>query len=674
MIRSISNRLAQFLRVHWAPLLLALLWTLVLASYAWLRHTRINSSTFDLGIKAQVIWNTWHGDWFASSMEVSHYLGDHVQLIFLLLAPLFGLWADARMLLIAQSLLLSLGGVFVYRIALRQLGDRWLAVLFTLVYLLFPLLGFVSRFDFHPVVFTIPFFLAANDLLESDHPWWASLFILLALSLREEVGLTVFAFGLYAAIFMGRRRLGLIWAAGGLAWSLTALFAIIPFFRGGSSDTVGRYAWLGESPAQILGTLLSKPGMVVQHLLVPYRAAVPVKLLLPVGFLALLAPAPLLVTLPALTYNLLSETPSQSSIYFQYLAPVVPFVFIAAIQGAQRVQNRLDEKQTRIGLAIWLGLGTLLAWAWDNPFSQVIDDPYFPVYGLDKQTDPDTFYRAEALLPPEAAVATMMAYGPHLALRPQFSLFYDRLQLLERPYGFPEEEYLLLNLSDLRWGVNARFFYNGIASAIGRLGYEAVFFENDVVLLRQGIAPQPQTGAVLARVQELLDGGGKYAPAAQETIAHLGSQWVGGALPETAVALPAQFEQGITLLGYEAPTQSAAGRPLCVTLHWQPENAVTSDYTVFLHLTAADGFVQAQSDSMPVFGYYPTSAWQAGAVIADLHCLTLPAGLAEGDYTLRSGLYDAASGRRLALIDPASSDDALDLARITVNSQQKTDN
>jgi uncharacterized membrane protein len=666
MNRLNTARLKEFLRDHWLPILLALFWGVVLSAYAWLRHMRLNSSTYDLGIKAQVIWNTWRGDWFASTIEVSHYLGDHVQLIFLLLAPLFGIWRDVRMILIVQAFVLSAGAIPVYRIALRKLDDRRTAVLFALVYLLYPLLGFINRFDFHPVVFTIPFFLAAYDLLENDQPGWATLFILLSLSLREEVGLTVFAFGLYTAVFMDRRRLGLIWAGMGLAWSLAALFWIMPAFRGGVSDTVSRYAWLGDTLGQILAGLIGKPRLVLEHLMVPYRAIVPLKLLLPVGFIALLSPAPLLVTLPALAYNLLSETPSQSSIYFQYLAPAVPFIFIAAIQGARRMQGWVGDRGSAVILAVWLGLGTLLAWVWDNPFTQVIDEPYFPVYGLGPQIETETFYKALDLLPPDAGVATMMAYGPHVALRRQFSLFYDRLQLLERPYGFPPQEYLLLNLSDLRWGVNARFFYNAILTAIGRFGYEAIFAENDVVLLQKGIDPQPLTGSVAGRVQEILDAGGKYAPAAQETIERMGQYWVVDALPQTALERPAQFAEGIRLLGYESPASSAAGRPLCVVLYWQAEREVPIDYTVFVHLTAADGYVQAQNDSQPVFGYRPTSAWEPGEIVADLHCLVVPSGITGGEYTLRAGLYDAENGSRLPLINPAGADDAFEISPITI--------
>lgn len=644
-----------------------LLWTVILSAFAITRHQRLNSSAYDLAIKAQVIWNTFQGDWFASSIEVSHYLGDHVQLIFLLLAPFFALWEDVGVLLIIQALLLSLGALPVYRIARRTLDNQPLALVFAAAYLLFPLIGFVNRFDFHPVVFSIPFLLAAFDLLEGDHPWWASLFVLLALALREEVGLTVFAFGLYVAIFMRRRGLGLLWAGVGLVWSLTAVFVVIPYFRGGASDTVGRYGWLGEDPVAMLGTLLTRPGLVLDHLLQPFRAAAVAKLLLPLGFLALLAPAPLLATLPALAYNLLSETPSQSSIYFQYLAPTVPFIFIAAIQGAARVRRwltpRLTTRQATAVLSAWIALGTLLAWALDNPFTQTIDEPYFPVYALEQLSDGAAFREAVALLPPDAPVATMMGYAPHVALRPELHLFYDRLKLEQRPFGFPQTDYLLLNLTDLRWGVNARMFYHAIETAIGQFGYEALYFKNDVLLLARGAEPQPATGAALQRVIDLLEAGGKFAPTAQETLDWMGRQWVVDAPSETAVARPAEFTNGIRLLGYEAPAERQPGQPLCVTLYWTSATAVTGNYAIFLHLIAPDGFLQTQRDSAPAFGFHPTPQWQPGEIVADMHCLRVPPGLASGPHRLVTGIYDPQTGVRVPLADGS---DALPLTEITI--------
>ena len=67
---------------------------------------------------------------------------------------------------------------------------------------------------------------------------------------------------------------------------------------------------------------------------------------------------------------------------------------------------------------------------------------------------------------------------------------------------------------------------------------------------------------------------------------------------------------------------------------------------------------------MPVFGYHPTSSWQPGEIVTDLHCVVAPSGLARGEYTIRTGLYDAGSGSRLELIDPPHAENAVDLLTI----------
>ncbi len=656
-----------FIHTHRMVILVTLCWGVVLAVYAVARHERLNSTTYDLGIEAQVIWNTWQGEWFASSIEVDNYLGDHAAFIVLLLAPLFGLWADVRILLIFQALMLAAGALPLFQIAQRWLNDRSLATLFAVVYLLYPLIGFANRFDFHPLVLVIPLLLLAYNLLELDHPGWATLAILLTLSVREEMGLTVFAFGLYVALVMVRPRLGLAWAAVGLTWSLLALFVVIPAFRSSASDTLGRYAWLGERPVDMLLGLLREPGRVLQHFLVPYRALVPVKLLLPVGFLSLLAPLMLLVALPALAYNLLSSAPSQSSIYFHYLAPAVPFIFIAAVQGANRIQNWLTPERARLVVVSCLVFGTLSSLILDNPFTKTINDPYYEVKGLEQLSDARSFQEAAALLPRNAEVATMPNYGPHLALRSQLHIFHDRARLFERPHSFPQTEYILIHLTDLRGDENTRFFYNAVQIAIGELGYGALYADNDVILLQKSADPQPlTTGVVLQRVQELLDDGGKYSPAASDTIAWMASHWISDTLPEKATADKASFEDGIDLSGHISPTSRLPGQPLCVTLYWQTETEVTNDYVVFVHLVAADGFVQAQRDSEPIFGYYPTSSWKPGEVIGDMHCLYLPLGTQEGTYFLRAGLYDRDDGQRLTVLGESEKGDSLDLLPIRI--------
>ena len=95
----------------------------------------------------------------------------------------------------------------------------------------------------------------------------------------------------------------------------------------------------------------------------------------------------------------------------------------------------------------------------------------------------------------------------------------------------------------------------------------------------------------------------------------------------------------VQLLGADYPTTITAGETLPLVLYWSPDKKPGTDYTVFVHLVNAKGDVQAQRDTQPRNGTYPTSAWPSGGVVVDEAGLTLPEGLAPGEYMMRIGLY-----------------------------------
>lgn len=139
--------------------------------------------------------------------------------------------------------------------------------------------------------------------------------------------------------------------------------------------------------------------------------------------------------------------------------------------------------------------------------------------------------------------------------------------------------------------------------------------------------------------------------------------------PVEEVAPLARLSGGITLLGYRvagsqaqsdpevlvstAPAISlpAGTRSLRLTLTWQAQIPLEEEYTVFVHLTAPDGFVKAQADRPPFEGAYPTSQWQPGETLADRYDLELNESVTPGDYLLLAGMYRPASGERLSLVD-----------------------
>lgn len=133
------------------------------------------------------------------------------------------------------------------------------------------------------------------------------------------------------------------------------------------------------------------------------------------------------------------------------------------------------------------------------------------------------------------------------------------------------------------------------------------------------------------------------------------------------VPVVASFGHQFELQGYDA-TLAAPARRLRVTLYWQASAPPKDDYTVFLHLTAPDGFVKAQQDRQPFDRLWPTGRWQVGQLFADRFEIPLDDSVPPGNYLLLTGLYTPANGQRLPLTagPPAPQPDAALLGPVTI--------
>ncbi|MBC7227583.1 MAG: glycosyltransferase family 39 protein [Thermoflexales bacterium] len=88
---------------------------------------------------------------------------------------------------------------------------------------------------------------------------------------------------------------------------------------------------------------------------------------------------------------------------------------------------------------------------------------------------------------------------------------------------------------------------------------------------------------------------------------------------------------------------TADGEETQVTLCWRSLAPLTGDYHVFVHLYDASGTLLAAGDGPPMGGAFPSSLWQPGDVILDIH--RLPP-LVEGG-RVAVGLYQLEDGARL---------------------------
>jgi hypothetical protein len=124
---------------------------------------------------------------------------------------------------------------------------------------------------------------------------------------------------------------------------------------------------------------------------------------------------------------------------------------------------------------------------------------------------------------------------------------------------------------------------------------------------------------------------------------------------------------GMNLAPNKLNAEVLRGEQLQVELFWQALDAMSADYTGFVHLLAPDGSIVAQDDHQPRRGFLPTSLWKSDTVIGDSYTLVVPQDATPGAYTLEAGMYDLATGLRLPIAqDGKTTGDSQLLTRVGV--------
>ena len=86
----------------------------------------------------------------------------------------------------------------------------------------------------------------------------------------------------------------------------------------------------------------------------------------------------------------------------------------------------------------------------------------------------------------------------------------------------------------------------------------------------------------------------------------------------------------------------ASGKPVIA-----PKEGERAVINLIINALDATGQRISGWDNPPLGGDYPTSAWDAGEVIADEYVIPVPAHALPGEYTIAVGMYDADTGERL---------------------------
>jgi uncharacterized membrane protein len=590
-----------------------------------LHYHSFGSRALDLGNMGQSIWNSSQGRFFHQTNQpgATNRLSLHVEPILIPISLLYHLYSGPEILFIFQSIVVALGAIPVFSLACYRLKSAGLALVFSLVYLMWPAIQGATLLDFHAVTLAPTFLLAAFYYLETHQAKKFAFFAILAAACKEDMTLLVMMIGFYALFINRQYRWGLITITLCAAWAYLAVFVIPPRFAGTENIHWNRYGHLGDNPVEIVLNILLQPQLFLSHLQAVDALNYFRLLLAPTAFTALLSPATLLLALPSLGINLLSNFPPMQQVNsLIYAAPIIPAIIISSIYGVANLKR--VHKFFTVYISPNLLLAALILTAtliYHRHYGFLPGGGQFR--GWEEVTDHHRrAARIFAQIPPEAALSAQDRLNPHVSNRQTLYIF-DRID---------DADHILLDVTLDSWPLHPVALRHQVDQFLaGDFGVVDAF---DGYLL---LAKKPST---LPRT--LPDPFFDFARVLQQE--------------SFQPPLPAQvtFDDKLQLLGYRLSLGAHEKFLPVITLYWQALEPLDQDYTLWPFFINRSGQLIEDPSERPLVAtlWYPTSHWSTDEIIMTS---TLPWDLAPNpgdEFTLAIGVATGAwadPGQRLPI-------------------------
>lgn len=236
-------------------ILLAIVASILYATLSLVRHMHFQSGAFDLGIFDQAVWQYAHFLYPFNTIKMRMILGDHLTLTLPILAPLYWIWPNAKMLLAFQAVWISFSSVAIYLYTRKRGFSGLESLILSFLYLFFFGIQFGVFFDFHPVILGVGLLAWVLYFWESEKWKWFGVFVVLLLLTQENMGLALFAVAI-TWFFQGKRRkLAIMMGILGVVASAIA-FKTIPFFSNAGLEYIPH---LPTQPLQYITELFDDP-------------------------------------------------------------------------------------------------------------------------------------------------------------------------------------------------------------------------------------------------------------------------------------------------------------------------------------------------------------------------------------------------------------------------------
>jgi uncharacterized membrane protein len=374
----LSNDHDETRPADWIKLVIAVgIFCLVFSTLQILQYRALHVPHGDSGMYEEHLWNLLHGKGFRSQLDGGRlFLGEHLQVIHLLLLPIYVLWPTLPTLNVCETLGLGTAAFAVFRCARTlRLPSRaaWTLSAAYLLYFPMQMLDMEASWKtFRPESLAVPFLLWALYALEAKRRFLMLGLLSVPLLAQEEYAVVFAAVGAY--VMFRRLKLGAAMIAGAIIYLLFVLEFMIPYFRHGEPPHYTPYfAQLGASPRAIVSHAVTHPGDVIGRLVELRDLHFIALMLLPLAFVPLASPGRFLVAGAVFGYLMLGDPDFLTQPWFHFHGPLVPLLVWATIGGVARLRRRVCPVHAArfvcaacLVTGVWLGRSPL-SWSFYDP-------------------------------------------------------------------------------------------------------------------------------------------------------------------------------------------------------------------------------------------------------------------------------------------------------------------
>lgn len=573
---------------------------------------------WDLALYNQTLRGLLHGKPYISLIDVP-FLGNHVEITLVGILPVYALFPHPVTLLIIQSLMLGLAAIPLFLITKHLLNDAW-GVIFVIIYLIYPAVGYINLNEFHPESF-LPFiqFFLLYFFIKNDFRKFA-IFLFLCLFAKENMSLVIIMLGFYALIRRKEKKWVILPITSGVLWFLFYLKVLSPALSGGKINFYDFYGHLGGNLGQIISTIILHPVQVMKFMFLPHKLYYLMVLFGPLSFLSLLSPSILLIALPNFLQHFISSRITEVSLSFYYPSEMLAFIFISAIFGLSSLLKFSWVRERRVWCYIIVSVVAVTFSVRLSPQLLLFNELRSICTITDDARIKDDFIRQ---IPQGAAVISTFQLMPKLSDRTD--RLYSFHRVLEGRYH-SKKDFVLP--SDIEF---------------------ALVDFNDPLTFTSFFSSQVNKRNILSFVKENqwgpLGAEGNLVFFKKNSPKNL-SICDTGFFTESGNPIHATFDNGIELISYILDEEALQNsRRLKISFFWRALKKIDDDYWLFVAISDKEGHSLYSTVHPLCYRVYPPNAWKNGETVKEDYWLTMPRYFDKGSYRLYVGLFDAVKNK-----------------------------